>query len=98
MGFLRKATFVATGGASGLVLKANSKKERAARAAEQQAKIMKRAANDDDTQYLQPIVHDDDPGVVKLSLSAELANLAELRDQGILSEEEFAACKAKLLA
>jgi hypothetical protein len=36
MGFLRKATFVATGGASGLVFKANSKKERIANALEKQ--------------------------------------------------------------
>lgn len=32
------------------------------------------------------------------SLAAELASLAELRDQGVLSEDEFAAAKRKLLA
>lgn len=41
MGFLRKATWVATGGASGLVVKANSKKERTAKALEQQNRLMK---------------------------------------------------------
>jgi hypothetical protein len=44
MGFLRKTTFVATGGASGLVFKANSKKERAAKAAEQQLALQRKAA------------------------------------------------------
>lgn len=39
MGFLRKATWVATGGASGLFIKANSKKERTARAAEKQVRL-----------------------------------------------------------
>jgi hypothetical protein len=34
MGFMRKALFLGTGGASGLVVRANSKKERAAKAAE----------------------------------------------------------------
>ena len=38
MGFLRKATWVATGGASGLVFKANSKKERTANAMEKMAR------------------------------------------------------------
>jgi hypothetical protein len=42
MGLLRKATFVATGGASGLVgVKANSKKERTAKALEEQNRLMK---------------------------------------------------------
>ena len=41
MGLLRKATFVATGGASGLVIKANSKKERTAKALEQQNRLLK---------------------------------------------------------
>jgi hypothetical protein len=36
MGFLRKGLFVATGGASGLAFKANSKKERTAKALEAQ--------------------------------------------------------------
>jgi hypothetical protein len=43
MGFLRKATFVATGGASGLVIKANSKKERTAKALEAQVRLQKQA-------------------------------------------------------
>jgi hypothetical protein len=41
MGFLRKTTFLATGGMSGLVLKSNSKKERAAKAAEKQLRVQK---------------------------------------------------------
>jgi len=44
MGFIRKATFVATGGASGLVIKANSKKARSAKALEKMAKLQKQQA------------------------------------------------------
>ena len=43
MGFLRKAAFVSTGGMSGLVIKANSKKERTAKAMEKQVKLQKQA-------------------------------------------------------
>lgn len=32
-----------------------------------------------------------------LTLSEEIANLASLREQGILTDDEFAACKAKLI-
>jgi hypothetical protein len=42
MSFLRKATWVATGGMSGLVIKANSKKERIANAMEKQVKLQGR--------------------------------------------------------
>jgi len=41
MGFLRKATWVATGGASGVAFKANSKKDRTARALEEQNRLIK---------------------------------------------------------
>ena len=41
MGFLRKSTFLATGGLSGLGMKANSKKERTAKALEKQNRMMK---------------------------------------------------------
>lgn len=42
MGFMRKGLFVATGGASGMAgLKANSKKERTAKAMEQQVRLQK---------------------------------------------------------
>jgi hypothetical protein len=37
------------------------------------------------------------PPVPTLSVAAELAQLAELRDAGVLTEDEFAAQKAKLL-
>jgi len=43
MGFLRKATWVSTGGASGLVFKANSKKERIANALEAQNRATNQA-------------------------------------------------------
>jgi hypothetical protein len=41
MGFMRKALFLGTGGASGLVVKSNSKKERSAKALEKQVKLQK---------------------------------------------------------
>ncbi len=44
MGFLRKATFVATGGLSGVAIKANSKKERTAKALEKEARLQKELA------------------------------------------------------
>jgi len=42
MGFMRKALFVGTGGMSGLVVKANSKKERTAKATEKQVRLQQR--------------------------------------------------------
>lgn len=44
MGFLRKALFVGTGGLSGVAIKANSKKERTAKALEEQTRIMRAAS------------------------------------------------------
>lgn len=44
MGFVRKATFLGTGGVSGVAFKANSKKERAANAAEKQLALQKKVA------------------------------------------------------
>jgi hypothetical protein len=41
MGFARKALLVSTGGLSGVVVKPNSKKARAAKAAEKQLKVQK---------------------------------------------------------
>jgi hypothetical protein len=41
MGFMRKALFVGTGGVSGVVVKANSKKDRSAKALEQQVRLQK---------------------------------------------------------
>lgn len=95
MGFIRKATFVSTAGMSGLFIKANSKKERQANALE---KIAKAAEVIPDT----PGEYIETDGIGEgaefhLSLSSELANLADLHQQGILSDEEFQACKAKLI-
>jgi hypothetical protein len=44
MGFLRKALWVSTAGTSGVVVKANSKKARTAKAQERQVKLMKQMA------------------------------------------------------
>lgn len=96
MGFLRKTTFVLTGGTSGLVFKANSKKERTARAAEEQTKILSRlVAQSDDTMVIEEV--DEEEGVFHLTLSDELRNLGELHAEGILSDDEFADAKRQLL-
>lgn len=92
MGFLRKSTFVLTGGTSGLVLKANSKKERTARAAEEQAALLRRLSDNNSTTELE------DEGVFHLTLSDELRNLGELHAEGILSDDEFADAKRQLLS
>ena len=124
MGFLRKATFVATGGASGLFIKGNSKKERTAKALEKQVRLQKaqvrqerRAASQQARANRQangiaatrasavaipppvevaPAIPM--PASQPSSVADELAKLAQLRDQGILTTEEFETEKAKVLA
>jgi hypothetical protein len=97
MSFFRKATFVATGGASGMVIKANSKKERTAKAMEDQVRLQKqqielqRPARTGDAI---PAMMGSSPPV---PLADELAKLAALREQGILTNEEFDEQKHRLL-
>jgi hypothetical protein len=135
MGFLRKGLFVATGGLSGVAVRANSKKERSAKAQENQLRFMKQQAKlaengtkrgapaptrlparspttPTPTPYRIPtpqslpsgpratwtaeggwIYRPDSPP----SLTEELAKLAEMRDSGALTAEEFSAAKARLL-
>ena len=88
MGFLRKAAFVATGGMSGLVFKANSKKERIANATEAQLRLLQRLSTEEDT-YSDLMEIEEEVGVFHLSLTTELANLADLRDSGIITADEF---------
>lgn len=112
MGFMRKSLFVATGGLSGAAgVKANSKKDRAAKAAEKQLKLMKHQARLAQRQAAPPPMPPAQlpgPPVRHLPASApaplpgptlvdELARLAQLKESGALTDEEFAAAKAKLL-
>ncbi len=94
MSFFRKALFAATGGTSGLVVKANSKKERTAKAAEKQARYQK-----EQLRLQQRVVaHTPTPNAVGLSIADELAKFVALRNQGALSDEEFEAIKNRLLS
>jgi hypothetical protein len=100
MGFFRKATFVATGGASGLFGRANSKKERTANATEKQVRLQKkqlRLEKDLARQATPKRTRPEpasDPGA---ALPAELERLAALHRQGDLSDDEFQAAKARLI-
>lgn len=106
MSFLRKATFVATGGASGMVFKANSKKERTAKAMEKQVRLQKqqmrlqRPARTDGMVPAMTWSPSPPPPVSQVapwSLADELTKLAALREQGILTDEEFDEQKHRLL-
>jgi hypothetical protein len=103
MSFFRKATFVATGGASGMVIKANSKKERTAKAMEDQVRLQKqqielqRPARTGDAIPAMMGSSPPVPQVAPWSLADELAKLAALREQGILTNEEFDEQKHRLL-
>ena len=97
MGFMRKALFVATAGLSGRVFKDNSKKERTAKADAQRVRPRKQ------TKATRP-----KPQAARRSTVApivgsgngttnELERLADLHVRGALTDEEFAAAKAKIL-
>ena len=113
MGFLRKATWVATGGASGLVIKANSKKERTLKAIEQQNKLLEMQLQADSgnpsaiPSGTQPITRDPSALTTEatvahsskalVGIADEIRKLAELRDAGLLTEEEFQRQKGRWL-
>lgn len=118
MGFMRKALFVSTGGLSGVAgVKANSKKERTAKAAEKQlrlqrqqlraaesaARAQKSAARTLSRQQPEPVdatsapSTPQHPSTANPSLAAELEKITVLHRDGALSDEEFAAAKARLL-
>lgn len=86
MGFIRKATIVLTGGSAALAIKANSKKERTAKALEQQNRLL--------AQQPKP---ESRVGPANFSVAEDLRALAQLRDDGVLSDAEFEQQKAALL-
>jgi len=83
MGFMRKVLFVGTGGASGLVFKANSKKERTANALEKQNRLIQGQSA---------------TAAPTVPVADELMKLAALRDQKVITGAEFDAHKQRLLA
>lgn len=103
MGFIRKATFIGTGGVSGLFIKANSKKERTAKATEKQLRLQKqqvelekallRQATRAGSHLMegQPLIS---PG---FNLTTELERLADLHRKGDLSDDEFEVAKKRLV-
>lgn len=101
MGFLRKAAFLGTGGMSGLVVHANSKKERAAKAAEKQLRLQRQQARLEaqaaKRAAANPPPAAPTPAVTTPLIADELRKLAELRDIGIISPAEFDTQKQKLL-
>jgi hypothetical protein len=102
-GIIRKALFVATGGLSGRLFKDNSKKKGTAKAAEKQMRPQKQ------TKVTRPkprTARRAKPRAARKSTVArtagnattnELARLADLHGRGALTDEEFAAAKAKIL-
>lgn len=99
MGFMRKALFVSTGGLSGVAVKANSKKERAAKAAEKQVKLQRQMLKTQQAQAAAAAQAAQATVVATaVPVTDELERLASLHASGALSNEEFAAAKAKLLS
>jgi hypothetical protein len=85
MGLLRKTLLLGTAGLA--PVKANSKKERTAKAAEKQVRLQQQALR-----ARQPAAPSAKP-----STAGELERLAGLRASGALTDGEFAAAKAKIL-
>jgi hypothetical protein len=67
-------------------------------AAKQQAKYAQQGAATTQLEQTEPPPEAAAPPAEQVDVVEQLKKFAELRDQGILSEEEFAAQKAKLLA
>lgn len=91
MGFTRKALFLATGGLSGLAIKANSAKERTARAAEKQVRLQRQLlkANHGTSPVPQSPRTSD--------IASEIIALADLHKRGTLTDGEFAAARDRIL-
>jgi len=106
MGFMRKALLIATGGLSGLVFKDNSKMKRTATAAEKQVRPKKQtkitrpkpqAARRPKPQAARRPKRQAARTSTVNGTAKELERLADLQGRGALTDEEFAAAKAKIL-
>jgi multidrug resistance efflux pump len=93
MGFIRKALFIATGGISGLVFKDDSKSERTEKAAQVQARARKQTKGKRSTTRTART----SAAKSRSGTTAELERLADLHGRGALTDQEFAAAKAKIL-
>lgn len=89
MGFLRKSLLIGTAGLA--PVKANSKKERTAKAAEKQVRLQQKALRQQHARV--PAA----AAVATSGVSVELERLASLHDSGALGDEEFAAAKQRVL-
>lgn len=105
MGFMRKGLFVATGGLSGVAIKANPKKERTAKAMEKQVRLQKQqlkasAQTAHSTRAAAAATPAEAPvfnGDIQDSPLEQLRKLGELRNAGVVSDAEFQAKKTELL-
>ncbi len=111
MGFMRKALSVATFGLSGRVFKDDSRKEHRTKADARQVRVRKQTkitrAKPQATRRAKPqparrakpqAAHTDAPiAGVGNGMSNELERIADLRVRGVLTDDEFAAAKAKIL-
>lgn len=101
MGLFRKALFLSTGGISGLFIGLNSKKERIAKAAEEQARIMAAHATQEARFHEKSVAHERvltlDSRQEAMTTASQLERLAELYRSGALTDEEFAAAKMKVI-
>jgi hypothetical protein len=101
MGVMRKGLFVATGGLSGAAgVKANSKKERSAKALEKQNKLMKKGDRTGGLAGglgLQTTSEPEWTAAPLSSLADELTKFTSLHDQGVIGDEEFEAIKRSLV-
>jgi multidrug resistance efflux pump len=101
MGLIRKVLFVMTGGLSGLVFKDNSKQQRkapAAKRARTQKQPKATPAKPKPKRRAKPrAARASAKAPARNGTATELERLADLQKQGLLTSEEFAAAKAKLL-
>lgn len=103
MGFIRKATFIGTGGVSGLFIKANSKKERTAKATEKQLRLQKQQLEieksllQQSTRTSSQAMEGQPPISPGFTLTTELERLADLHRNGDLSDDEFEVAKKRLV-
>jgi hypothetical protein len=100
-GVIRKALFIATFGLSGLVLKDNKKKQRTAQAARKAARPANAKAGAAKSQKARSRPKSARAGTAARSAkgtAGELERLAELHREGALTDAEFSAGKARILA
>lgn len=94
---MRKALFLSTGGLSGVAVRANSKKERTAKAAEKQVRLQ-RQPRAQPVPASSPWSASSVLDTATLRIAGELGRVATLHKEGALTDDEFATAKAKILS